>query len=1331
MAQTKADKMINQYRYADAARVLKRTVKKNADDGKACEQYAFVLRKLHDFEQSEVYYRRAEMLGDLSNPGLIHFGQVLVKNGKVAEARDKFDRYLIAEPDNFIAKLMAKSLDDVVSWSISPESFTVNPVEKINSSFADFSPIVYDNKLVFATERHIDHVNESSSDWNNAPYLAMYAASFEDNGEELTTKRATPFLSNLNGDYHVGPISIDTVNDKIYFTEVRTFLRKNHTSHLTIYEADLIKGKRIKNETDLFETDTFSFAHPAISSDGKTLVFASNRHGGKGQMDLYYVEKTGAGWGPITPLSNKVNTPLNEVFPYFKNDSTLFFSSDGHPGYGGLDVFASEKINGEWTSPQNLRSPLNSNKDDFGICFLNETKGYFSSARDGGKGKDDIYEFIQKASLTDSQRVQVAGVFEYDQLPPEGVTLTLLDENDNVLEVVQTDSLGNFVFNNLPVNQNYKVRVNSDSEEVKEEGKVYLLNDQGEKALLLDRINESDFVFKTLSRHEMNSMTLMDETDEELGTFDIYGQVFAPLPHDVAGIEMLAVNDDGKIVATALTDSNGYYQFLELEKSEYLTIQPSQKDSVIYQSSAFYSDGTQTRRVISDSSSFFKMAMHIREVKQEPKEVSPSGPLQGFVSYKGEPLKGIPVIVFDSLNQISDVQRTNQEGSFIVNQLAVESHYSILLPDSLDGLAEWAKVFLIDRQSKKIINATAIDARNFVFVTLPEIETSLTPAQAAALNHPLNINGQLYKQLPGDFGEGITIYAYDAEGNLIETVVTDKFGMFEFNKLSPNGSYIIKTDAEDPSSFNMNIFNSEGVAIEEIRLDELQAYLYETLDAEKQSRLSLLSEADEEMSVANLSDLVRGQIYKKLPGDYAEGIKVYAFDEDGNLLDSTYTDGKGNFQFTRLSGREDFTIQVLDENDQQLNVALYDFNGAFRGILGLDTNNSFTYSKIILEAAAELERLDETDTEYKHPHMMFGQIYDEIPGDMHEGLSVYALDDDGNLIDMANLDENGKFAFSRLSPDEHYIFKVGDDDAEFNIVLLDADGNIIDKIAKRDGIWVYDHLPHDSFEFSHLDENDSELGLNEEASSEEIANEEPVRLDSNRLALMYGHRKSGISKEDSAVLQQISASLVRDRNQIIKLNAHSDPSEKAGLRSYSALRSSAIARYLVANDVNLDQISVTNWEDSDPVIDCGYPSPCNEEQRMQNRRVDMQLVSRTAQINDPDYIVRYDFNAWTLDEEAEKIVFRLLKQLEADDNSTIQLDGYTDTWGSFEQNARISELRATNLKNLLIKKGISADRISEVSHGELSPIDQCILEYPCPVEERRNNRRVEIRLLKP
>lgn len=1316
MGQDKADDYLKAYRYADAAKVLERYIKRNPEDGQAHEKLAIAYRFLRDFDKAEENFDKADSLGALSYTGYIGYGQVLIKNGKSSQAKEQFSKYLQHDPESFVVRMMANSINKVESWKLAPKAFKINELKGINSKYADFSPHWYDDGLAFTTERHIDHVNEQTSGWSNLPHLAVYYGNFK--GPQHLSK-PKPFLTKLYGDYHVGPISIDTANNLIYFNEVRSQLGETE-EHLEIYTAEIIKGKRLsKPEPMPLNSDSFSVAHPAITPDGNTMYFASNMPGGEGGMDIYVVHKKDGNWGTPVALPTSINTILNEVFPFAAGENELYFASNGHEGYGGLDIYYTQFENGAWSKPKNLKSPINSPGDDFGIFYVNENKGYFSSERDGGKGKDDIYEFIKIADLDDSSRVQIAGLFEYEKLPPEGFTIRLLDEHDNVLDEVQTDSLGNFVFNDLPANKDYKVEVIDDQGLVHTDGDVYLLNDEGQKVLLLDRINDSQYVFTALPKDDMEGLTLMDVEDTKLSTFSLFGQLYSELPSDLhEGMVIEILDDEGNLIRTTTTDSMGLYAFEDLPSDKLYKVRLVGGDSIVYKSTVYYQDEDGIRLIEAEDSNLVTLdRMVAAQLDALPAEVN----LIGSIEHDGKPVRNTRLLLVDSNGYNIKAVQTDADGGFNFGALGAADKYRLIVPDSIAAKEGTTRVFINDNQGNKKVLATQFGPGVFIFRTLSSAEfiSGLTAADQEFIQR-YGLHGQVFKKLPGDYHEGLTIMVLDEEGRIVEMAVADSNGNFDFTKLEADQQYIFQVVEKDMGELNVNIYDLNGVLVDSLRLKDLQRYLYEKLNSEDASMFAM--QMPEEDKSEFLGDLVSGMIYKKLPGDYRSGIKIYAIDENGNVIDSAYTDAEGKFQFTKLTRENEFTIQVADETDSEMQVAFFGYNNQLDGLIRLTEDNTFVYSKIVLEAASELGSMGETDDS----QFVYGRVYSKLPGDYEEGMKVYAYDEDGNIIDEAYLDADGKFKFEKLRPDQTYFLSMDEaSDAQFS--LIDKDGNIITNLEQENGQWKFDKLAHDEYAMA-MAALDKDNKLRFEDFMTKQNKFEPLESDENTVFFEYRNRE--LSADDSVLLGQIAATMKQHPEKFVRINAYADESEVLGQRSISSQRSVAIVQFLHDQGVSMDQFYVQNWEASKPLKDCNGPVPCTEEDRAQNQRVSIDIVDSTGVPTPPDYVVTYEFNQWLLSEEHDNDVAKAIKQLQADSTLRVSLDGYADTWGTYNSNKRISELRSLNIRNLMIREGIDASRITLNWHGESVPFGGCLLEYPCPVEQRKQNRRVEIRVNK-
>ena len=263
----------------------------------------------------------------------------------------------------------------------------------VNTTQLEFSPSFYQNGIVFASSRVKHGIRDEKI---NETFFELFYADIDGNGFPLRPK---PFSMNVNSQLHEGPVTFSRDGSTMYFTR--------NNSKKGVAKADEQKKVRLKifqaqkgemdweNISELpFNNDAYSTAHPTLSADGLKLFFASDMPGGLGGMDIWVIERTGNGWSEPINLGPDVNTDRNELFPFIHSSGNLFFTSNGYPGAGGLDLYMVELNNGQWGKVTNLGEPFNTPADDLSLILNPDgDMGFFASSRDGGKGKDDIYQF--------------------------------------------------------------------------------------------------------------------------------------------------------------------------------------------------------------------------------------------------------------------------------------------------------------------------------------------------------------------------------------------------------------------------------------------------------------------------------------------------------------------------------------------------------------------------------------------------------------------------------------------------------------------------------------------------------------------------------------------------------------------------------------------------------------------------------------------------------------------------------------------------------------------------------------------------------------------------
>ena len=272
-----------------------------------------------------------------------------------------------------------------------------------NTSFSDFGAVEYNDNVVFVSSKDEGVLIKRKYSWNAQPFLDIYQVA-KDGGVEQAEK----ISGDVNTIYHDGPATFSVDGTRMYFTrnnfhENEKGADKEGINNLKIYSADLVNGLWTNIKGVHFNNDEYSVGHPSLSEDGKNLFFTSDMPGGIGGSDIYVIAVNEDGTLSGTPenMGAVVNTEGNEMFPFTHNQGTLFFSSDGHPGFGLLDIFATiEDETDTIVTILNLGEPINSKKDDFSYYLSQDGfSGYISSNREGGEGDDDIYKFKRSQPL--------------------------------------------------------------------------------------------------------------------------------------------------------------------------------------------------------------------------------------------------------------------------------------------------------------------------------------------------------------------------------------------------------------------------------------------------------------------------------------------------------------------------------------------------------------------------------------------------------------------------------------------------------------------------------------------------------------------------------------------------------------------------------------------------------------------------------------------------------------------------------------------------------------------------------------------------------------------
>jgi len=437
------DKLFEAGMYYQAYMAYDKNLKKASKDkdAKACITYqiARCFHKMSDLKKAIQWYQKADK-ANYKNDDMLNLtiALALKSQGEYEEAKVEFQKHAKTNPEDPRGDLGAKSCDNASKWRDNPTCYTVTNLKAVNNKADDYAPVFASKKsdvMIFTSSRE-GALGKPDGIVGQLPE-DLFQAKLDKKG---AWSKPAPLSANVNSKGSEGAAAINKKFNTLYFT--RCALVKRAKVGCQILQSKKQGTDWAAGEVIELAADSLVTGHPAISSDGNTLVFASNMPGGQGGMDLWmatYDRRKKAFSNPVN-LGPEINSPANEMYPYLRTDDKLYYSSDRIEGMGGLDIYKADLLSpNKWGKPENMRSPINSEGDDFSIVFdgVNE-KGLLTSNRKGGRGGDDIYTFeVSKSTLN-----IIATVYDVDtKLPLAGAKVNFKPTNGDPKELT-TDATG-------------------------------------------------------------------------------------------------------------------------------------------------------------------------------------------------------------------------------------------------------------------------------------------------------------------------------------------------------------------------------------------------------------------------------------------------------------------------------------------------------------------------------------------------------------------------------------------------------------------------------------------------------------------------------------------------------------------------------------------------------------------------------------------------------------------------------------------------------------------------------------------------------------------------
>jgi outer membrane protein OmpA-like peptidoglycan-associated protein len=709
-----------------------------------------------------------------------------------------------------------------ISLSVLAQTYEIIEVEiecspkkipDLNSDGSDFSPYVSGENFYFTSSREYDKFNLGENNWKRSGYLNIFKGKIKgDLSPEMKVKNIEIISNKLMTDNHTGPLCVSISGDTMFFTQVKQVSKKNRKKKEK-YRPQLYmsvkKGKVWQTAVALpFNDEKYSFGHPTYDSKNQRLYFASDMLGGKGGKDIYYSDLKNNAWSLPTNFG-KVNTSAHEVFPCIVNDY-IFYSSDRAGGEGGLDVYWQNVGETEKKAAEVIG--LNSPEDDFGLYVTpGMNKGFYSN---NSSGQDDIMYFDMEKKVT--VKNALAGRFTYRNIQgtASGLSIVILDENDQIILETKTDEDGEFVFNNIAYEGDYRI-------EAKTEDELYLtiFDKDGNPITKLVSDENGAFSYKKLGYDKGGTLGLIPEDmlDVSLNQGHLSGQfIYENFPGKYPNeLKVMLIDEGGNMKFQTFTDENGNFDFRQLDMEENYILSVPEKDGELILL-IFDKKGNVVAQLKSDQEGGFTYrklkpsyanSLSVMEETDEMFELE-TKTISGYFEYKNIETtfeKGLKVQAYTEDGILIEEVYTDKNGKFRFRSLPIEDNLLFKVDEQDQDLElDDFTLYIFDRNGKKI--AQLRRGQNDFFIYKPlGFDTSNHLTQIGEDSLDINISIKTEYDL-------VVVYFDSNKSNVKGNDVSKLSKMYKLLKDNPQLKIEVNAyaDAKNSDEYNLILSGDRG-----------------------------------------------------------------------------------------------------------------------------------------------------------------------------------------------------------------------------------------------------------------------------------------------------------------------------------------------------------------------------------------------------------------------------------------------------------------------------------------------------------------------------------------
>jgi outer membrane protein OmpA-like peptidoglycan-associated protein len=605
------------------------------------------------------------------------------------------------------------------------------------------------------------------------------------------------------------------------------------------------------------------------------LVSKTTENDSLSSADLFVSLKQGDGsWGSLISLGTDINTDGNEITPFILDDKkTLYFSSTGHKGMGGADVFVSYRLDDswtKWTQPYNLGAPINSEAFDAYFVATSKNEVYFSSNR--GQQYSDIYtaKLLEAPKPMELKSVQeIAGQFYFDGQPIKSVQLEVYDVNDKRTKSITTVENGAFCCLDTGW---HIIKLDKESKKLYSDGKIYLLDENGEKGKRLKKIAQGIY-------SKNDNVGLVE------GKVDGHGL-------SNKEIKLNLYDDEGNFIKEIVTDETGSFTYTQLTTDKNYIIKVVEEDQTQLSKPELWVKDPGSEEMLRMESNRYEKSYPVQQAKI-------AQVITGKASLDGKLLKGTKINLYNAKGELVKQVITDENGEFAYSKLSADENY-ILKIDSEDNLD--ADLFVFDPVSEEMVK---MDRKSVIQKNGYELNRTLTYTEVEGL---VNIDGKAR--------EGVKVNLYNSKGEFVKQVITDKEGKFSYSKLSMDDNYIVKIDSEES--------NIDG-ALELYLKDQLSDELVLVSETMKEKGFALPTKKEETKAVVKnipiakeeVKNVVATTVVKEEPKE--EKIPVYV--PSGEVVETLFFDFNSFFMDNADRAKLNKVIRKM-KMDKSLRVSL-------------------------------------------------------------------------------------------------------------------------------------------------------------------------------------------------------------------------------------------------------------------------------------------------------------------------------------------------------------------------------------------------------------------------